>query len=78
MAGADHHATVELTFCERALLVRAGVVEGDPALAGTREAHDRLADRDPAKGPGRGVLCCADLVPGRLAHRGISFSGRGS
>ena len=49
MARADDDVALELTVRERALLVRAGVLKGDPALGGAAEADGRALDLDAAE-----------------------------
>ena len=67
VAGADDHALVELAACEGALLVGAGVVEGDPAARGSPDADRAALDLDLAERPRRLVAGGADRVPGGLS-----------
>ena len=67
VARADDHAAVELALGERALLVRAGVVERDPARRRPADADGAALDLDlraPAgASPPRRVVGTADVVP---------------
>ena len=68
VAGADDDAVVELPLGERALLVRARVVEGDPAAGRSSDADGAPFDVDLAERPRRPLAGGADRVPGSLAH----------
>ena len=63
VAGADDHAVVELTSRERALLVRARVVERHPARRGSADAHGTPARLDAPEFTLRRVVGAADVVP---------------
>ena len=69
MAGADDHVALQLAVGEGALLVRARVLECDPAGGGAAEADGGSVHLDPAEGADVLLLRRADAVPGELAHR---------
>ena len=79
VARADDHAAVELALRERALLVRAGVVERHPARRRAAKADRAALDLDPPQRP-RGASAAAPIScqASGLAHSGISPSGSGS
>ena len=69
VARADDYRAVELAVGERALLVRAGVVEGDPTAVDPAEANRPAARLDPAERTFGGVLRRACRMPGGgVAH----------
>ena len=77
VARADDDVLVQLAIRERALLVRAGVVEGDPAAGRPAHTDGPPFDLDPPERACGRVSGGADLVPDGLCHRGIWSSGRG-
>ena len=68
VARAHDHPAVELAVGERALLVRAGVLERDPAVGGAAEADGGAVHLDAAEKADALLLRRADVVPGELAH----------
>ena len=69
VTGADHDRAVELASGERALLVRARVVERDPLVFEPRDAHRSPAGLDLPERSVRQVVGGADVVPvDRLRH----------
>jgi len=71
VTGTDDHALLELAVGERAVLVRAGVLKGDPAVGRPAETDGGTLDLDPAEETDRGLLRRADAVPRELAHRSL-------
>ena len=74
VARADDDVALELAVRERALLVRARVLEGDPALGGPAEADGApsTSTRRRRRPSRRQPLCRADGMPGELAHRPLA------
>ena len=68
MARAHDHPAVELAVGERALLVRARVLERDPAVGGAAEADGGAFHLDAAEEADALLLRRTDVVPGELAH----------
>src|SRR5207247_9450135 len=70
VAGTDHDAALEVAVGERALLVRAAVVEGEPVAVDAREAHRRPADDGATQGPVACIVGRAGSFPGGLEQLG--------
>ena len=71
VARADDDGAVELSVGERALLVRARVLERDPAVGGTADADEASLHVDLAQRPQGGVADGPEVVPGGVAHAPI-------
>jgi len=76
VAGAHDDGTVQLTFCERALLVRARVIERDPVTLEAADTDSPAVDVGPVENDAADVLDRADRVPRQLIHRGHRYMKR--